>query len=384
MKNLIKRLLKSRYPYKPLITVEISSSAIVNNLEQFQGIAKRYQIAPVLKSNAYGHGLLEVARILDKSHIRTTLPFLIVDSYFEAVALKSDGNKLPILIIGYTPAETIVASNLPDVSFNVTGIETLREISKAKFGTRIQLKIDTGMARQGILLGEVTEAIEIIKNTPNIILEGVCSHLSSADSDITFTHDQINKWNKVADNFSANFFNIKYFHLSATDGYLFDDKITANVSRLGIGLYGLSENPELAKKLKLTPALQMQTILTGVKRISAGDTVGYGNTFKAEKNMTIGTIPVGYFEGLDRRLSSKGTILVGTERIPCPIIGRVSMNITTIDISSVPGAKIGLPVIAISNNPSDSNSIASMAKLCGTITYDLAVRIAQHLKRVVV
>ena len=134
----------------------------------------------------------------------------------------------------------------------------------------------------------------------------------------------------------------------------------------------------------------MKTLITGIKMLMRGETVGYGNTFKAEKDMCIATIPVGYYEGLDRRLSNNGAVQVETaagKRVICPIIGRISMNITTIDASALPGIcglHMNMPVTVISNNPADPNSIASLAKRCGTITYEIAVKIPPHLKRVIV
>ena len=136
--------------------------------------------------------------------------------------------------------------------------------------------------------------------------------------------------------------------------------------------------------LDLQPVLEMKTIITGIKKLKIGETVGYSNTFTAMKEMIIATVPVGYFEGVDRRLSNCGIILVGPENIPCPIIGRVSMNITTIDISNVIGVNVGTAVTIISNDPDQPNSIEKIAEKCNTITYDIAVKIPAQLKRAVI
>jgi alanine racemase len=349
-------------------------------------------VAPVLKSNAYGHGLLEVAKILEKGAKKGDFPFFIVDSYFEAVALRARRIKTPLLIIGYTRPETIVRSRLTKTAFAVTSMATLESLAKTEQSARIHLKIDTGMRRQGILLEETDRAIEILKTNHSIILEGLCSHLCDADdADESFTESQIHIWNRMVKKFREAFPDLKYTHLAATDGHYFAHDIDANVSRLGIGLYGLSENPVLAKKLDLRPVMEMKTIITDVKPLKAGETVGYGRTFKASTDMTVATIPVGYFEGLNRKLSNTGLIQVGPNRTLCPMVGRVSMNITSIDVSKivggvgdVSGVKIGDAVTVISNNATDPNSIVSIAKKCGTITYEIAVKIPEHLKRTVV
>jgi alanine racemase len=404
MKDLLTKLSRRRFPYEPLITIEISRSRLIHNLNEFRKLTPIRQpveefapggaVAPVLKSNAYGHGLLEVAQALKHEDVS----FFVVDSYFEAIALRSGGFKPALLIIGYTRPETIARSRLKNVAFTITGMETLEKLPKEnRRAMHIHLKIDTGMRRQGIMPEEIDHAIEIIKGNNSIILEGLCSHLCDADdADESFTESQIHVWNRAAKKFRDTFPSLRYWHLAATDGHYFGHDIDANVSRLGIGLYGLSENSVLTAKLDLQPVLEMKTIVTGVKQLKEGETVGYDRTFKATTNMTIATVPVGYFEGVDRRLSSGpdaskiGQIQVGPNRTPCPIVGRVSMNITSVDISKVAGhgdtvgIKIGDTAVVISNNAADPNSIVSMAQKCRTISYEIAVKIPEHLKRVVV
>lgn len=380
---------KSRFPYEPLVIIEISKSRLLNNLDEFSKIAPNGQIAPVLKSNAYGHGLIEVAQILNSARsdlVVKNIPFFVVDSYFEAIALRAKGIKTPILIIGYSRPENIANSKLKNISFTVASIEALLSLSDyKKIKSSIHLKIDTGMHRQGILPEEVDQAIEIIKNNKNINIEGIASHLSDADNlDTSFTQKQIILWNSIVDKFKQAFPHIKYFHISNTDGHKFSDKIKSNVSRLGIGLYGLKNGDVFEPKIKLLPVLKMKTIITSVKQINKGETVGYGNTFKAINNMRVATIPIGYFEGVNRRLSNSGIILVGDDNIPCPIIGNVSMNITSIDVSNVKDIGINTPVIVISDNNSDQNSIISIAKKCNTIPYEIVVKIPAHLKRIIV
>ena len=404
MRNFLTWLSRRRFPYEPLISVEISKSRLLHNLDEFKKLSPPGGIAPVLKSNAYGHGLIEVAKILEWSG--QPIPFFIVDSYFEAIALRAKHIRTPILVIGYTRPETILNARLKNVSFAVTSLETLRALARdipppplpeggqlsislpflrPQCKSRIHLKIDTGMRRQGILPDEIGQAIDLISGDPELCLEGICSHLSDADNaDESFTDAQIHIWNKAVKQFKQAFPRLKYWHLANSDGHRFTSDADANVSRLGIGLYGLSENRAFVKELDLKPVMEMKTVVTDVKKLKAGETVGYGNTFKAVNDMTIATIPAGYYEGIDRRLSNSGTILVGLERIPCPIIGRVSMNITSIDVSKVKDPKIGDVAIIISNDANDQNSFASIAKLCGTITYEGAVKIPAQLKREVI
>ena len=422
MKDLLTWLSRRRFPYQPLITVEISRSRLLHNLDEFRRLAnarsgegkpfERAGIAPVLKSNAYGHGLFEVAEILEKGLAR--IPFFVVDSYFEAVALRSKGFKTPLLIIGYTRPETIAHSRLQETAFTISSMDILRRFSAEPPGVpesdgeevqspqhivcshpiRIHLKIDTGMRRQGILPEEAAEAISIISGNSDLILEGICTHFSDADDpENPFTESQIAVWNRLAVQFSKTFPRIRYFHAAASAGARFSAELHANVIRLGIGLYGLTDGSSFVPPLDLRPVMEMRTILTGVKKLKSGESVGYGNTFTAPTEMTIATVPAGYFEGVDRRLSSdpggapRGWILVGApagERVPCPIIGRVSMNISVIDVSRVPKAVEGMTAVVISRELADANSIAAIAAACGTITYEIAVHVPAHLKREVV
>jgi len=399
--------------YDPLITVEISRSRLINNLNEFRKIApwnnkkdRIGMIAPVLKANAYGHGLVEIAGILEKEK---NIPFFVVDSYYEAAVLRHHGIRKHILIMGYTRSETIRNSS-GGTAFTVTSLDVLKKIGKIRYAPwdwetggaggrisaflprlkrahRIHLKIDTGMHRQGILPSEIDEAVEIIRSSPSIDLEGICSHLSDADNaDDSFTEGQISVWNKIVKKLKQEFHTIKYVHLSNTDGHRFVSDINANVSRLGIGLYGLTENPTLLAKVKIQPVLEMKTVITSKKTLKVGEHVGYGNIFTATKDMIVATIPMGYSEGLDRRLSNIGSVMVnvGAMQKLCPITGRVSMNMSSIDVTSVPDVKLEDEVIVISKDPAAANSVVSLAKLCGTIPYEIVVKIPEHLRRVVV
>lgn len=379
MKKLIKRLIRlgnmRNNPAEPLVTISISRSALLNNLNQFRANIPNHQIAPVLKSNAYGHGLTLVANELKNEDI----PFFVIDSYFEAKALRNEKIANPLLIIGYSSTDSIVKNNLKNIIFTITSLDSLKELSaKILKPTHIHLKIDTGMHRQGILPEEKEEAIEIIKANQKIILDGICSHLSDADNtDQSFTKKQIALWNDLVKYFKKEFPSLKHWHISASAGYVYKHA-EANVTRLGIGLYGLVD----FNGLNLRPVLEMKTIITSVRRISKGESLGYNNTYTASTDMAIATIPVGYNEGLDRRLSNKGFVKIDKQN--CPILGRVSMNITIIDISKLNNVKIGDEVIVISATKNDLNSIENIAKICDTIPYEIAVHIPQHLRRILI
>jgi alanine racemase len=384
--SFLTRLSRARFPYEPLITVEISKSRLLHNLNACLEMAPNRRIAPILKANAYGHGLALVAGVIEHDTAlagKHAIPFFGVDSYFEAVALRSNGIKTPLVIIGYTRPAEMVRSDLKLVTFTVTSLDTLRDLASLNRPSHIHLKIDTGMHRQGVLPEEVPQAVQILRNNPQIMLEGIYTHLCDADnSDETYTKNQIATWNTIARQLKMSFPQLKYIHAAATDGLRYSKDIESNMGRVGVALYGLSENQAMNALVQPQPVMRMKTIVTGVKKLRMGDGVGYGVTFKAPRDMTIATIPVGYSEGMDRRLSNIGSIQIGAARTVCPIVGRVSMNIITIDVSALPDIRIGAEATVISDEILDPNSIQSIAKLCNTNTYEIAVGIPAHLKRV--
>jgi alanine racemase len=371
----IQRLKKKFSSNQTLINVFISKKNIIYNLNQFKNNYPDLKFTPVLKSNAYGHGLIEIAEILKKEK----KPFLAVDSLFEAKKLRNFGISENILVIGYIFPKEILNNKLKNISYFIVDLSQLKFLSeKARKKINIHLKIDTGMHRQGIEYSQMSEAVKLIKNNERINLEGLCSHLSDADGEENeFTLNQIKKWNDAVDKFKKEFKSIKYFHLSATPGLKYSKKIKENMSRLGCGLYGFDRG----LGLDLKPALSIKTYVTSIRHLRSGGSVGYNATFKADKEMKIATIPFGYFEGFDRRLSDKGFVKVKEEF--CPIVGRVSMNITSFDVTGIDDIKVGDEVLVISSNPKDKNSVIEISKVCNTIPYVILAGIQSHLKRII-
>ncbi len=374
--------------------IAIFKKHLLHNRDAYAA-ASRLPVAPVLKSNAYGHGLREIARVF--ANAPTPAPLLVVDSFHEALILRNDGIRTPLLIIGYSAPENMVNGRLKNVAFTLSSIEQIRALAPMlKRPTSFHIKIDTGMHRQGILPKELDEALEIIYQTKNedgrhlFRLEGICSHLADGDGeDPALTKQQIIQWNSVVTSIEekkktspSSFPHLVYFHLSASSGLFHAGSIQANVLRLGLGLYGIPTHTDRDARLGLKPALEMTSVISSVKKVPRGGSIGYNGTFVAPKEMTIATIPAGYHEGIDRRLSNEGVVKVA--QFACRIVGRVSMNITTIDVSHLPVhlLKIGTPVTLISADPRDGNSVMQMADRSNASPYELLVHIPQQLRRV--
>jgi len=359
----------------PLITVELNKFALLNNLHAIHSLAPKWQVAPVLKSNAYGHGLEPIATLLDKAD---NIPFFCVDSYFEIKVLRGVGIIHPLLVLGFTPTATIVKNRYKDISFTIASLKQMEELWEKRVHERVHVKFDTGMHRQGILPTEIENVIKIALRN-ELFIEGIFSHLADAENEnSTITGAQIEKWNVIAEIFQNRISRIRYYHLANSAGFGDADKMNANVGRTGIALYGMNSGN---LPISLSPVLSMRSVVSDVRTVESGETVGYARTFTTQRTTRIATVPVGYFEGVDRRLSNTGSFLING--IAAPLLGRVSMNMSVCDVTNVPNVHEGSSVLIMSNQSNDPNSIENMAKKCDTIPHDILVHIPMHLRRVI-
>ena len=382
IRTFARNIKRSFETHRPLVEVGISRKNLVHNLNVYRKKYPDLALAPVLKSNAYGHGLIVIAELLDKQDIA----FFMVDSYFEARTLRRAFIHSRILILGYVRPDEIARSKLGDIDYGIIDIEQLREVARiARKPIRIHLKIDTGMHRQGILPKDIDEAISLIKSQPHLQLIGICSHFADADNvDPKHTTGQVKVWNEAAKELLLQFPSIAYRHIAATKGVAFGDAAHTNVARVGIGLYGFDTSPNGSSELK--PVLEMRSLITSLRDVPTGDFVGYNATYIAQHARKVATVPVGYFEGLDRRLSNIGSMEVHDKA--CGLVGRVSMNMSSIDVTDVPDVKQGDEVIVISRDQNAPNSITQMIRDIEApnyveTAYILLAHIPQHLKRVV-
>lgn len=366
--------------YLTLNKIEISRDNLLHNYHYLSSLDRSLLVAPVVKSNGYGHGIVNVTKILDS----TTAPIFCVDSLFEAYELQKIKIKTPILVMGYTNPENFKVKKLP-FQFAVFDLETARTLNEFQPDCKIHLFVDTGMHREGINIKDLPQFLKAMKQFNNLTIEGLMSHLASSESgkDPLFLA-QIKQYKKAKEICRENGIHPKWFHIAAT-GSIINPQTrpiiagVSNLARAGLALYGYSSST-FDKNLK--PALTLTTKIAQIKKVTKGEKLGYDGTFTAKRGMTIGVLPIGYYDGVDRRLSNKGIFLV--DNIECPILGRVCMNINIIDLSKVPDPKVGQEVIVYSGKPKDKNSIGNSAKICKTIPYDLLVNLAETTKRVII
>lgn len=353
--------------YHNLNTITIFPEKLQHNLSTLTRLSWDMICVPVIKSNAYGHGL----KLLAKEWNTYNIPFVCVDSLFEAYELQKYGYKRDILIMGFVDPRDIPRWNrrfhyaCSEVSY------AWAIVSKSK-RAKLHLFLDTGMHREGInyLAKEDIGLLQAIKD--NIV--GVMTHLSTADNKET-SQKQIDNFQTQINALERQSITPKFLHICASGWVIWLKTYhwnCGNIARTGIAYYGYG-HPELL------PALRCHTRLMQIKHLKKGESAGYDSTFTAKENMVIGILPIGYNDGLDRRFSNKGQLTI--RDVVCSVIGRVSMNITILDISHIIEPIIGEEVVFISEDPLSPISLEKQAQSIDIIPYDLLVHLNKEMYR---
>ncbi len=363
---------------------EIDTSAIKHNFNQIQNDAAGQKILAVVKADAYGHGAKEIASILQECGVYG----FAVSNLDEALILRESGITRPILILGYTPeneAATLAENGITQAVFSLEYAENLsREAEKADCEVCVHIKIDTGMSRLGFdcrndeLIGLVD--IKKILELSALKFDGIFTHFAVADvlnydSDM-FTAAQYSRFKKATEQIKK-ICDIPLIHCCNSAASIKGEITDTNAIRPGIVLYGLSPSDEMAEAAKkLIPAMTLKTVVSMVKTIRKGDTVSYGRSFTAERDMKIATVTAGYADGYPRRLSGKGEVMVNGKR--APIIGRICMDQLMIDASGLDSIKSGDEVILFGKDL----SVDEVARKAGTVNYEIVCGITGRVPRI--
>ena len=292
--------------------VEISRSALLHNLDLLAEKSGLKQI-PVIKSNAYGHGIEQVVKILKERDI----PYVAVNDLTEVMRVQAISDQ-PVLIMGAIETDNLKTINCDKVAILIQDKQTLTNLSKLGKSIKVHLDIDTGMKRYGIDFEELDEYLNLIKSLPGIELEGLASHLVDGDAaDTSVTDKQVKLFDQAVAKVLEKGFNPKFIHIANAPGFAKVNSKYANAMRPGIGFYGVNplseEDPMHDVMSGVQPALRLVSKITKVRKLKSGDSVSYNHTFTAEKDMTVGVIPVGYYEGLPRSLSNSGHLKYGDD-----------------------------------------------------------------------
>lgn len=367
--------------FHTLNTVFLDAKALLHNLHTFQKQHPWVSVFPTIKGNAYGHGIEAVAKILSTQK----LDYICVDSYFEALKVRKH-NKTPILIMGYTLPENYAIMKLKNFTFFVYDEASIHALGNLKKHIKIHIKIDTGMARQWVKPEQLLTLLQALKKYPKLELEGLASHFADADSEEnTYSQKQIQLFQTSIEICQQNGFSLSYTHIGNTAGTMKFQDTTCNAVRVWIGLYGV--NPLSEKDAyfhegeDLQLVLSLSTTLVAKKQLKKGETVSYNCTYTAPCDMTIGVVPIGYYEALSRKLSSNYTMYFQGK--PLPIIGRVCMNLCMLDIQWV-DISVWESIEVIGIDRSQKNNIYEMAKRSETIPYECFTRISETIRREVI
>lgn len=365
--------------------VELDRSAIAHNYNLFKKIVAKKNgktiVMPVVKSNAYGHGLV----MFSKELVKLGAEFLGVDSFEEALELRANGIKTRILVFGYTAPAYFIEASLKNISVTISSINSLLELKKIsiKKKIKIHIKVDTGLGRQGFPYEELDEVLKILKNLKNIQVEGLYTHLAVGEalSGKEYTMMQAGK----LETWYMAFIDEGYKplrHICATSSTMFFPELHYDMVRIGIGSYGLWPSREtkqaMQKKYKLMPVLSWKTIITEIKKINKGTKIGYDLTEELKKDSLLGVIPVGYWHGYPRALSSKGLFNVLGKKVK--LVGRVSMDMCVLDLTNLK-AKVGDEVAIIGGDTGHYAEADQMAQDADTINYEITTRINPIIKR---
>jgi len=370
--------------------IEIDSGRLRANVESLRGMtAPGTSVMVVVKANAYGHGLDAVAPV-----VAECADWLGVNSLSEAVAITRLGIQKPIAILGHTPIngiESVVQNDYRQVLYRLDVAKALSAAAR-KFGTvaRAHLKIETGTNRQGIAPGELRNFAEEIRKLPGLEIEGAYTHFANIEDtiDSSFAQSQMHRFHEALAILERAGIRTPHVHAAATAGSLLYPEMDFTMVRLGIGTYGVwpSRETQLAARergrtVPLQPVLQWKTRVVQLKDVNAGDYVGYGLTYRASRPMRLVVLPIGYYDGYDRKLSNSGRALIHGQ--PAAIIGRVAMNMTMLDVTDI-GAQLDDEVVLIGRQGNSEIRVEELAEKIGTISYEVLARLNPLIPRVLV
>jgi alanine racemase len=372
--------------------VEISDRALTHNIETLKSLLeKESRFCAVLKSNAYGHGLKEVAQIAGRAEVDA----FAVDSLDEALVLRALFPSSLIIILGYTlfdRFEEAIQANIHLTLYDHEGIEHAESVAKqiAK-QAHVHLKIETGTSRQGVVKDDLLDILKDFQRMPHVHLAGVSTHFANIEdsSNPEFATLQFSRFQEAIEHIQSFDFNPEYIHCACSAAIILYPDTHGSLVRAGISMYGIWSSELVQQtvrnqhiKCDLRPALTWKTRIAQVKSIPMGTPVGYGLTEIMKRRGRIAVIPVGYWDGFDRGLSSIGEVLIHGHR--CKIVGRVCMNMCMVDVSSVPDLKKEDEVILLGTEGRHVISPDEMAKKIDTIGYEIVTRINPNIPRIIV
>ncbi|WP_330387778.1 alanine racemase [Anaerobium acetethylicum] len=361
-----------------LDAIEGNMLAIRNNLKDGT------KVIAVVKTDAYGHGALPIARLIEPQDFVFGFAVATVE---EALSLRRNGIEKPVLILGFTfpeHYEDIVNYGIRPAVFKLDMAKSLSETA-VRLGKKVimHIKMDTGMNRIGIKpCRESFEIVREISSLPNVELEGIFTHFVKADElDKSFSFEQLRKFKEFLGDLEKEGIKFKIRHCSNSAGSIDLQEANIDAVRPGIAMYGLYPSDEVSKEaVKLTPAMTLISHIVYIKNVEKGEGISYGATYRAPADMRVATIPVGYGDGYPRSLSSKGWVLIRGKK--APILGRVCMDQFMVDVSDIDGVSEGDEATLIGVNGNQRISVEEMGNLADRFNYEFVCDLGKRIPRV--
>lgn len=370
--------------------IELDRAAYFHNIRTFRALCPPpCRLMAVVKANAYGHGLLPVSRLAAEAGV----DYLGVNGLDEGVAIRQAGIRLPVVILGYTVRDHLGAAvemDLEPVLYDLDSLARLQlEAARRDTSAAFHLKLETGVHRQGLMSGDMPGFIDALKNCGNLRLAGAGMHFANIEdtTDHSFAHSQLETFRAALDHLARGGVVPPLIHTACTAAAILFPETHFGLVRVGIGSYGLwpSKETYLASVLlkqsppALRPVITWKTRIAQLKTVEADHYIGYGCSFRTTHRVRMAVLPVGYFDGYDRELSNQGRVLVRGR--PAPVIGRVCMNMTLIDVTHVPEAAPEDEVVLLGRQGEERVTAEELAAICHTINYEIVSRLGAHIPR---
>lgn len=359
--------------------VEINLSNLDYNLKQIRNlISSKVKVLATVKANAYGHGIVKISKFLENK-----VDILGVASLDEAMRLKKEKIKTPILILGNTlirGLERIVNYDLiATITQKKTAFILNKLAEKKRKKVKVHLKIDTGMGRIGFWHASAIEEIKSISKLKHIEIEGLFTHLSSAEKDKRFTRKQLKRFNTLIDKIKKEHISIPFYHAANSMAILHHKESHFNLVRPGLILYGVYPDLKSKRLLDIKPVLSLKAKIVYLKEVEAGRSISYGRKYITKRKSKIATLAIGYADGYTHLLTNKARVLIKGNY--ARVVGKICMDQTMADVSRIKGVKIGDEATLIGKDKNRIITVEELAKLVGTIPYEILCWISERVKR---
>lgn len=351
--------------------MEVDTKKLKYNIEQIKKYVGNKEIMPIVKANAYG---TYINKRLDVLNLFNIIAVAIVD---EAIEIRKLGYNKEIFILNQPAIEDIKNILKYSLTIGLSSLEFLNELDNIQSKIKVHIEIETGMNRTGVQIDKLQKYIAKIKQNNNILVEGVYTHLSSADCDGEYTTKQLEKFKKAVEIVKGEYKELKYIHSQASSGFLNYTENISNLVRTGIVMYGFEPFDYVKEKIDIKPICTLKSKITFLKEVQEGEAVSYSRKYIANTKRKIATIPIGYADGIRRELANIGEVIINNKK--AKVVGSVCMDSFMADVTEIENVKVGTEVYMWDN---ERITVEEIAKKCNTINYEILTGISYRVPRI--